>query len=197
MDARPDDESPVYEIGGSDVDWDGEWRWHDAMWAGNALIILGACAVSGVGWVSGPGAGIRLGVIALVAAAFLIWLNTRALNRLRAETGLSHCRLVAVMRLARREQIPNDPVVRHAMARLIAFQNSKKAGALWARPLCVALLLLIALLQFLAGNVLFGLLLLAAGGYLASPFSVAARVQARQNRLEARLAALNATPPQG
>ncbi|MFI0979589.1 hypothetical protein ACH4SP_21635 [Streptomyces sp. NPDC021093] len=192
MDARPE-----YESGGSDVDWEGEWRWHDAQWAGNTAILVGACAVSGIGWLSGTGPGIRVSAVALLVAALLIWLNTRALKRLRSETGLSHRRLAAVMRLSRREQIPNDPVARHAMVRLLKLQNSKKTGARWARPVLAAVLLLFALLQFLAGNVLFSVALLAAGGYLASPFGVAARIEARQNRLEARLAELTAAPPQG
>ncbi|MGW7411360.1 hypothetical protein [Streptomyces sp. NPDC054863] len=191
MDARPE-----YESGGSDVDWEAEWRWHDARWAGNTAILALACAASGVAQVFSPWAGIRVIVVPLALAGLLIWLNTRALNRLSSETGLPHRRLAAVMRLSRREQIPNDPVARHAMVRLIKLQNSKKAGAGWARPVLVAAALLIALLQFLAGNVLFSVALLAAGGYLASPFGVAARVEARQNRLEARLAALTATPPQ-
>ncbi|MFJ6697900.1 hypothetical protein ACIQM4_17780 [Streptomyces sp. NPDC091272] len=191
MDARPGE----YEARGSDVDWEGEWRWHDARWAGNAVFVLGACAVSAVGLMFGTGPGIRVSAVALVLTAFVIWANTRMLNRLRSETGLTHRKLAVVMRLSRREHVPSDPVAREAMVQLLRMQNSKAAGAGWTRPVGAVLLLLVALLQFQLGNVLLSVAALAAGGYLASPFGLVARTEARQKRLEARLVALTADPP--
>ncbi|CAM5228139.1 hypothetical protein GCM10010329_47210 [Streptomyces spiroverticillatus] len=173
---------------GDDVDWAGEWRWHDAPWAGNAAILLGFCAVSGLGWLSGTRTGVRISVLAVAAAGLLILFNALALKRLRRETGLDHRRLAAVMRLSRREEIPADPVARRAMFHLVRLQNSKRAGGRWMRPACAVLMLLVAVVQLLAGNLALGAGLLLAAAYLASRFSVVARLQARLDRLEARLA---------
>ncbi|MFJ2740772.1 hypothetical protein ACIO3O_13985 [Streptomyces sp. NPDC087440] len=182
------DDRQQYACGESDVDWEAEWRWHDAPWAGNAAILLGLGAVSGVAWLFGPRIGVWGSVVAVVTASLLILFNSMALKRLQRETGLGHRRLAAVLRLSRREAIPADPVARRAMFCLVRFQNSKRAGGRWMRPASVVLVLLVAALQLLSGNVLYGVSLVFAAGYLASRISVVSRLQARLNRLEARLA---------
>ncbi|WP_266653537.1 hypothetical protein [Streptomyces sp. NBC_00237] len=196
-DARPEQaQEPVVPTGPSDVDWEGEWRWHDAKWASNGVVFLGICAVPGVSWVwLGPGAGSRIAVGAVVLAVLLIWLNEKLFRRLTAETGLTHRQLAVVMRLSRREEIPRDPVARRAMAHLIRLQNSKRMGGGWMRWFGAALMLAIAVLQLLSGRYVFGAVMLLGAGYVASRFGMVARVQARQDRLEARLAGELAPQP--
>jgi hypothetical protein len=192
-DARPEQAQEPVEPSGwdgpSDVDWEGEWRWHDAKWASNGMVVLGICALPGVSWLwLGPRAAGQVAVVAVVLAVLVLRMNEKAFRRLTAETGLTHRQLAAVMRLSRREEIPRDPVARRAMAYMIRLQNSKSMGGGWMRWFGAGLMLVIAVVQLLLGQYVFGAVMLLAAGYAASRFGVVARVQARQDRLEARLA---------
>lgn len=171
-----------------EVDWEGEWRWHDARWATALMVIVVGCALAAaVWWATGAEAGLRIGLVGLVGSALLAWANAKSMTYLQTRTGCTYRQLAVLIRLARQERIPADPEARRAMAALVRFQNSKKAGGAWAQPLAVGVLLVFAAVQLLAGNVLFGVLLVVGAGFTASKFSPVTRTRARLARLEAAL----------
>jgi hypothetical protein len=156
------------------------------------VIVVGCAMAAVIWWATGAEGGLRIGAVGLLGSAFLAWANDRSMTHLQARTGCTYRQLAVLVRLARQERIPADPVARRGMAALVRFQNSKKAGGAWAQPLAVGVLLLFAAVQLRAGNVLFAVLLVVGAGFLASKFSPVSRTRARLARLEA---ALGEPPP--
>ncbi len=168
----------------SDVDWEGEGRWHDTRPASFALVTVGGCALTaGLCWaagVTGWAGGIPLGLVLSVLMALA---NDRILVRLQKRTGTSVRQAAVLLRYVRQERVPADPRARRIMAELIRVRiGRQRAGAGWVAGLAVSVLATAVMLvrgQLVLGIVASVFAVLAVGQY-----RTAVRVRARLARLE-------------
>ncbi|ARQ69813.1 hypothetical protein [Streptomyces marincola] len=187
---------------GGDIDWEGERRRIDSLWMTTALLLAeGAVLIAVAAFAFGPlpaliGAGVWVLITAVVMAVV-----RRTRRRVAADIGVSERYVGVVGRRIRRERVPDDPVARRAMGRLLERQRRQLSGRRWLWPVLAVLYGSLAVAHGLGGGwgaaVMWGLaavLACAAPGMLRTQRARLDRVERRLRQAEAPAAAAAEEP---
>jgi hypothetical protein len=171
----------------TDVDWEGERRWHDRVWVRIVVVVVVYAVVIGVWslWLPDNPGGLGGGV---AACGGVVWQTLALRRQVAQEAGLERWQVPVAARRLRQGWIPRDPAARAAMAALVRRQRRAVDAGRWWNPVFALVLVGLGVGFWATGETVLGPLALVLAIVMGVGTVAGRRAVRRLDRIDDRLA---------